>query len=461
MKALLVKPYNLSDHIQPSLGLGYLAAAIRKNHDVDILDCIKERLNVGKFIVYLSKHRPDVVGIQCYTFDLNFIKEALSLIRRMDRKIITVLGGPHPTALPNETLEFFNKDLDFLFIGEAETGFSRLLDYLNSGKGDLASIPGLSWREDGRIRTNMRMFIEDLDSLGMPAWDLIHPEKYPESQHGAFFKNFPIAPIIITRGCPYRCTFCAANVVSGRKIRHRGIDNVLGELRYLNKNFGIKEFHIVDDNFTIDKSYAKEFLKRLRALDLGMSWAVPNGIRMDTLDEEILNLMKETGLYLISLGIESGSDKILTKMQKDMTTSKVRDYIKMVRGCGIDIAAFFILGFPGETVETINQTIRFSTELDIIRANFFTYLPLPGSESYNELKRQNKLDGVDWKHFYFMNAVYVPVGLTRKKLRSLQRLAFFKFYLRPRIILYHIKSIKSLRHLYFLARRFLRWIVFN
>jgi len=459
MKVLLVKPYNISDHIQPSLGLGYLATAIRAKHDVTIVDCIKDGIDIGKFESLIRERRPDVVGLQCYTFDLKFVSDALDVVKRVDKNIVTVIGGPHPSALPAETLKFFEGKLDYLLAGEAETGLPKFLDSLPSGISGMGSVPGLAWLENGQLKANPKAAVDDLDSLGLPAWDLIHPETYPESQHGAFFKNFPIAPIMVTRGCPYPCTFCAGKVVSGKKIRRRSIESVLGEIVSLKNDFGIKEFHIIDDNFTMDTEYAKEFLRRLKSLDLKMSWAVPNGVRMDTLDEELLGLMKETGLYLVSLGIESGSDKVLSSMKKGITVSRIREHVQMIKDAGVDMAGFFILGFPGETAETIRETIRFSTELPLVRANFFTYLPFPGSESYAELKREGKLGDVDWERFYFMNAAYVPDGLTRKELKGLHRLAFASFYLRPRIMFYQIRSIQSLRHFFFLVKRFFHWIV--
>ena len=459
MKVLLVKPYNLSDHIQPSLGLGYLATSLRKYHDVKILDCIKEKITIDKFGKIIEGYRPDVLGIQFYTFDISFIRKALCIAKKANKNIVTIVGGPHPSAAPAETLKTIGTDLDFLFAGEAEVGLPKLLNILEEEKKDFSRVPGLAWREDGTIRSNERLLNEDLDSLLMPAWDLIHPETYPESQHGAFFKKFPIAPIMLTRGCPYPCTFCAGGLVSGKKIRKRSIDNVLNEIQLLYSKHGIREFHVVDDNFTQDVSYAKGFLKKLKSLNLDISWAVPNGIRMDTLDDEVLKLMKETGLYLISLGIESGSDEVLRNMRKGTTTAKIRKYVNMIRHSGIDIAGFFIVGFPGETEKTIKDTIKFSTELDLVRANFFTYLPFPGSESYKELSESNELKDVDWESFYFMNAAYVPREMTRKKLKNLQRLAFARFYLRPKIIFYNLKSIKSLRHFMFLAKRFFNWII--
>ncbi len=461
MKILLVKPYNKSDHIQPSLGLGYLASSVSKTHDVKILDCIKDNVNADRLGDVIKNFKPDVLGLQCYTFDLSFVDEALKRAKAQGRNVVTVIGGPHPSAAAKEVMDIFKDHLDFGFAGEAEVGFPRFLESLGKGDGVYDSVPGLVWRENNAVRSNPKAVIDDLDSLGMPSWDLLRPEEYPESQHGAFFKNFPIAPIMITRGCPYPCTFCAGHVVSGKKVRRRSIDNVLAELTYLNKERGIKEFLVIDDNFTLDVSYAKEFLRRLKKLNLGMSWAVPNGVRMDALDEELLGLMKETGLYIISLGIESGSDRILGAMKKQLTTSKIRECVRMINNAGIDVSGFFIVGFPGETVESIKDTIKLSLELPLVRANFFTYLPFPGSASYESLRSKNELGGIDWKHFYFMNASYTPKGITRKQLKNLQRLAFAKFYLRPRIVLYNLRSIQSLRHLLFLIKRFFNWIVFN
>ncbi len=461
MKVLLIKPYNKSDHIQPSLGLGYLAESVRKDNEVRILDCIKERVNLEGLDKFINNFKPDLVGLQCYTFDLAFIDAALRNVKARDKRIVTVVGGPHPSAMPLEMMDAFRGRLDFLFAGEAEAGFSKLLKSLDGGSKDFSSISGLTWREGESVKSNPRVFMEDLNDIRMPAWDLIHPEEYPESQHGAFFKQFPIAPIMITRGCPYPCTFCAGHVVSGRKVRRRSIDNVLAELTRLNKEFGIREFHVIDDNFTSDMSYAKEFLRRLKSLDLGMTWAVPNGVRMDALDEELLGLMKETGLYIISLGIESGSDRVLSDMKKHLTTSRIRECVRMINGAGIDVSGFFILGFPGETVGSINQTIKFSLELPLVRANFFTYLPFPGSESYEGLRARDEIQGIDWKRFYFTSASYTPKGISREKLKNLQRLAFAKFYLRPRILFYNLRSIKSLRQVLFLLKRFFRWVVFK
>lgn len=458
MKVLLAKPNNISDHIQPALGLGYLASAVRGRHDITILDCIKENIKPADFSAYLHGRSYNVIGFQCYTFDLMNLKPMVTAAKKSGA--VTVIGGPHPSVMPLETMEFFGSELDYCFQGEAEIGFGLLLDKL-SGQRDIkeSDIPGLVWRSPERTVANDPEYVEDLDAIGRPAWDLIHPELYPEAQHGAFFKKFPIAPVILTRGCPFPCTFCSGNLISGKKIRKRSVPGAIEEIEYLYREFGIREFHVIDDNFTCDKEFAKDFLRALKSKKLDISWAVPNGVRMENLDEELLSLMKGTGLYLISLGIESGSDRVLKSMKKGTTTDFIRKTVNRIRKAGIDIAGFFIIGFPGETVDDIRSTIKFSLELGLIRANFFTYLPFPGTESYRQIEREEGLEKVNWKKFFFMSASYSPAGMDAKTLKNLQREAFFRFYLRPGVLWKNIREIRSVRHFKFLVKRFYHWIV--
>lgn len=460
MNVVLVKPYNLSDHIQPSLGLGYLATSIRQKHKVRLVDCIKDGIKTPEALINAIKpFNPDVLGIQCYTFHLKFIREVFRLAKKVNKNITCVVGGPHPSAVPEETMEWFSEDLDYGFQGEAEIGFSKLLDIISSNGSGLESVPGIIYRNEGRIKVNPPAIVEDLDVLGYPAWDLICPDTYPEAQHGAFYKKFPISPIIVTRGCPYPCTFCAATKISGKKIRRHSIKYILNEIEMLYTDFKIREFHIIDDNFTFDLDYAKDLVRGLIGLGLDISWATPNGVRLDKLDDELLRLMKQSGLYLISVGIESGSDRILKLMKKGTTVSKIKSGIKMIRASGIEVAGFFIIGYPGETKNDIESTIKLSCDLDLLRANFFTYLPFPATESFNQLKEKGELSKVKWDNFYFTSAPYVSPGLTREEIKKYQRKAFFTFFLRPKIFIKNIIQIRSLRHFKFIAIRFYYWIL--
>ncbi len=381
-----------------------------------------------------------------------------SQAKQASPKTLTVLGGPHPTAVPQETMEFLGPSLDFAFSGEAEIGFPLFLEELGKERPNFGEVPGLVWRQNGSTHVNPKMEVQELDSLGIPAWDLIRPDLYPEAQHGAYYKRYPIAPIMATRGCPYLCTFCGS---AGTKLRRRSVDHVLGEIKLLYHDYGIREFHLIDDNFTLDKKYARDFFSRIIAEKLDISMATPNGIRLDRVDPDLLKLMKRAGVYLISVGIESGSDRVLTLMKKSLTVEKIRTNLKMVRAAGMEVAGFFILGYPGETRAEMEQTIRFSRQLDLTRANFFTYLPLPGTESHRQIEAQGELDKVDWRRFYFMNAAYVPEGTTRKELKSLQRKAFLLFYLRPHIFFKNLLGIRSRRHFQFLLKRFYHWILMH
>lgn len=458
IKVLLIKPNNLADHIQPSLGLGYLATQIRKDHEVRIHDCIKENTSVEAIKDIVGYHDPDLVGIQCYTFDTPKVCRMLKIIKETFPEKVTVVGGAHISSIPSEAFEEFRLFADYAFCGECENSFPKFLKALRGSK-DFSRIDGLIWKDgSGKICMNAPALIEDLDALGFPAWDLMPPETYPESQHGAFYEKFPIAPIITTRGCPYQCAFCSAPRLAGRKLRHHSVGYLQEHIKMLYMR-GIREFHIVDDNFTFDMEYCKSVLRGIIDLKLDISLATPNGIRMDYLDDEMLELMKEAGQYLISVAVESGTDRILKKMKKGTTVEKIRENVALIKKHGFPVAGFFILGYPTETREEMRQTVRFAKELGLIRANFFTYLPLPGTESYNELVSSGEIGKVDWNNFMFMTAPYTPAGIRREELLDLKRRAFLSFHFNPRVLFANLCAIKSFNHFRFLLRRFYHWII--
>ncbi len=459
MKVLLVKPNNLADHIQPSLGLGYLATQIRKNHDVVIHDCIKENTPIEGIRDVVALHDPDLIGVQCYTFDTPKVYKMLKIVKEAFFNKITVVGGAHISSIPTEAFHQFQPYVDYAFNGESELAFPKFLNALDQGEKSFEGINGVIWKDKtGKVRANPPALVQDIDSLGFPAWDLMPPETYPESQHGAFYEKFPIAPMITTRGCPYLCAFCSAPRLSGRKLRHHSVEYVQKHMSMLYER-GVREFHIVDDNFTFDMDYCKSVLRGIIALNLDISLATPNGIRMDYLDDEMLELMKEAGQYLVTVAVESGTDRILKKMKKGTTVEKIRKNITLIKKHGFPVAGFFILGYPTETREEMMQTIRLAKDLGLIRANFFTYLPLPGTSSYNELVSSGEIEKVDWNNFLFMTAPYAPVGIKREELLSLKRWAFLSFHFHPKVFFGNLLAIKSFNHFRFLLRRFYHWIL--
>lgn len=464
LKILLMKPYSESDELIPPFSLGYLATAIRKDHEVEILDGIKDKITLNKFENILKEKRPDIIGIQIFTFHVSIIKDYLRLIKNILPNSKILLGGPHPSCSPFNIFDFF-PEIDWAFKGEAEVGLSRLLDYLASdqiNEKNLSEIPGLIWKKDKKTIINSQIFVDDLDKFGMPSWDLIRPDKYPLSPHGSFFKNYPIAPIIITRGCPFSCTYCAGHLVSGKKIRFRGLDNVIEEIKTLYHKYGIREIHIEDDNFTFNHELVFDFCKKLKENNLNITWTCPNGVRLDTLTKELLTAMKDAGLYSISVGIESGSERILRDMKKNLTKEKIKEKIDLIRKCGLEVSGFFIIGYPTEKKEDIMETINFALDLDLERAGFFIFKPFPGTEATRQLFEKGELKEMsdeDWTRFILADVVYAPPTMTKSELKKLRKKALLSFYLRPKIILKLLKEIKNLEHFKFVLKRSYSWLL--
>jgi radical SAM superfamily enzyme YgiQ (UPF0313 family) len=413
---------------------------------------MKENISYEDFRHFVQDNHFDVIGFQVFSYDLNSVKKHLSLIRTYSPESITVAGGAHPSGDPRGIMKYL-PELDYAFRGEAEVSFPMFLDRLEKRSKDFLDIPGVIFRQNGKIHVNPQMFVEDLDSLPMPAWDLIKPESYPEAPHGAFTKEFPTAPIIITRGCPFSCTFCAGTSITGRRVRKRSINNVIGELKYL-RGRGIREFHIEDDNFTGYRKLVTEFCERLLEEDLGMSWSLPAGVRIDSLDREILVMMERAGCYSIALGIEFGTQRVIDLTKKSLKLEMVRDKLRLFKGLGIKTTGFFLFGVPGETLEEMKQTVRFALELPIDRAQFNNFVPLPGSELWTTLMAEDRLKDIDWDKFFVHDVAYSGGNINAKSLKRLQRMAYLRFYLRSKIMWKLLSEIRSFRHLRFLLRRF-------
>lgn len=459
MRAVLVKVLSVADEIVPPFGLGYLADAVRRHgHEAAIVDALRDGMGEKALVSRLAGLKPDLVGVLLFSKDLRIVRSLLRAIRAAFPTVKTCVGGPHPSAVPAETMEYFGDALDFAFAGEAETGLPMLIDRLASGSGGHSGVPGLVHRVDGAISVNPRVFEEGLDSLAV-AWGLIPPASYPRAPHGAFYRRFPVAPIVTSRGCPYQCTFCAAECVSGRKVRRRSVENVVSEIEMLRDRYGVREIHIEDDNFTGKKEYVLSFCEALRRRVPGTSWTCPNGVRVDTLDREMLREMKSAGLYFLSVGVESGSDRILRRVKKSLTVARIEEKVRLIREAGIGVSGFFMLGFPEETPEEMEETIRFALRLPLSRASFANFQPFPGCEEFVRLRERGELS-VDWESFEptLQATTYAPAGMTPEALRALRKRALWRFYGRPKIAWGMLREIRSLEHARWVVRRGVRWL---
>ena len=441
----------------PNHGLGYLATALKKDGlEVNIIDCIRDHTSARALRSHIEKESYDVVGFQIYTFDLEIMVGYLNELEEFTG--IVVAGGPHPSADPSGTLQKFPR-IDVLFVGEAEISLCKFLDVVQNNKNwrdlNLTSIPGLNIRRGDTIESSPPKFEQNLDLLGFPDWEQISPPSYPIAPQGTFTRRIPYAPIIITRGCPYPCTFCAGKIISGCRIRRRSVPHVISELKFLIKKYRIKEFHIQDDNFTQDKEYVMLFCRTILENNLDLTWACPNGIRLDSLDVEMLQAMERAGCYSVAVGIESGSQRVLDLMKKKVSLADLKTKVNLIRNVTKwHITGFFILGYPGETKEEIKATIQLSRRLPLDKANFGILMPLPGTEASLAAEAAGWNPHIDLEKMSEYRSPFTPPGLSSKQFRFLFQMAFISFYARPRIIWRFLKQIKSIDQFKILIRRF-------
>ncbi|MFC1834154.1 B12-binding domain-containing radical SAM protein [Thermodesulfobacteriota bacterium] len=449
MDILLVVPISRSHYVVPPIGLGYLATSLRQAgiDKVGILDCVKEDLASSQLPDTLKGLAPRVIGFQIFSSDFWAVKQSIEIVKEVLPDTTVVIGGPHVSATGIESL----KDLpeaDYGIAGEAEIGLPMLMKRVLAREHiDKAEIPGLLWRDGSSFRKNDRAIVRELDSLGFPAWDLMAPASYPDAPQGGFYRQTPIAPIASSRGCPYRCAFCGSPVNMGNRLRIRTLEHVFAEMELLYHDYGVREFHFVDDMFNASKSRVLKFCQMLQEKDWGINYTFPNGLRLNTLDEEMLLAMKRTGAYAFTVGIESGSQRILDAMNKQLTLDMIREKVNLITKVGLEPSGFFLLGFPGETKEDMEMTLRFAKSLPLKRAHFSNFLPLPGTEATAKLLGAGEIEPPDWGELAYSKVPYAPKGISKDELKAFQRRAFLEFHLRPRILLKMLGEIRSLFHL--------------
>lgn len=444
MKILLVNPVTRSVSLSsPDLGLGYLATALkRENHQVDILDCVNLRMTLEKFEKYLTNIDFDVIGFRVFSSDLMTVSQSLSIVKNKRPDVKIVLGGAHPSYFPEQTLQYF-ENADYAIRGEGEKGLTDLIRHLSDPNTiKLGHIPGLIWRENGNIQCNPPVFPEELDSLGSPDWKLINPCNYP-FQTSYLTKSRIVAPLIMTRGCPYQCTFCAVRSITGKKIRAHSVSYIIGEIKYLKAEFGIDEICFIDDNFLTFKNLITDLCEQIIKNNLNIKWSC-FGIRLDLVDEDILRLMEKSGCYLLTVGIESGSQRVLNHMKKNLTIDLIEEKIKLINEKSrIKVIGNFILGYPVETQEDIRKTIKLARRLPLYGANFFPFYPTPGTEIFDQVVSESDLKEIDWNLMGIDLIHYVPDGISKQKFTWLFIMAFVNFYMRPGIIFNVLSATRS------------------
>ena len=423
----------------PSLGILFLAAVTRQNGFPTLLvDAAALNLDSDALLARVRAARPNVLGLSATTFSIFHAAAFAARVREIFPKITVIIGGPHVSAAPQETMERF-PEFDLAVLGEGEETIAELLKVLDSG-GDLAQVSGIVMRRaDGIITTRRRTFLADLDTLPYPAWDFLEgfPERYPPATFKV--KQLPAASLVTSRGCPNRCIFCDRSVF-GSNCHAFSAEYVIGMLRYLVEEFGIREFSFEDDTFTTFKKRLVAICEGIISLGMNISWSCLG--RVNGIDAETLALMKRAGCWQISFGIESGSQEILTTIHKNVTLEQIERAVGLCRAAGILSKGFFIVGHPGETRQTLRQSLDFALRLPLDDISVTMLTPFPGTEIYERAAEFGQFDR-DWSRMNLLNTVFVPHGLTREELEHHQRLMLRRFYLRPRIILGYLRRLAA------------------
>jgi radical SAM superfamily enzyme YgiQ (UPF0313 family) len=413
----------------PALGILMLAAVARnEGFDCIVVPAAALALSEEELLERLAVSRPDILCISSTTLAIGNANSFAVKAKRLFPSLKIVVGGPHVTAAPGETMERFPV-FDIAVVGEGEVTLVELLNALRQGTA-LSAVKGLIYREGSDLKSTGRQpFIHDLDSLPFPAWDLL--EQFPSRYLPAPFKvrKLPAATLVTSRGCPNVCIFCDRSVF-GFSCRFYSAEYVVRQMTDLYYRYGIREFTLEDDTFITFKKRLKEICDRLIELRLNISWTCLG--RVDHVTTDNLQLMRKAGCWQISFGIESGSQEILTLINKRVTLEQIRRAVLLSKEAGLRPKGFFIIGHPGETKETIKQTVDFALELPLSDISVSLMTPFPGTELYKRASEFGDFNP-DWENMNLLNVVFIPHGLTREDLLTAQKELIRRFYFRPRI----------------------------
>jgi len=411
------------------LGCLYLSAVLRDklNASCRILDTRLGNLSDQRVTEWIAEDRPDVVGISVITSEAEHMHRLAGHLKKEFPNIPIVIGGPHASADTEEILADGN--IDYAVLHEGENTFLELVEALWQGK-YTGNILGIAYRRNGKLMINPpRPYIEDLDALPFPAWDLIDFRAYYDVQRLLIlYRNREYMPIFTSRACPYRCTYC--HNIFGKGFRSRSADNVLAEMRELYHNYGIREFEIYDDCFNQNGPRSKEILRRFAKSEMQDAWLYfPNGLRTDIVDDETIQLWRQARVFRIGIAVESASQRIQKLIKKNNKLDKIKDVVRKASKEGIILHGFFMLGFPTEKREELHKTIRFALDSELDTASFFIVNPFKGTELAEMAKAMDVDFREDADRYDFFRARFNLSQVSDEELTYLLQQANLRFYL--------------------------------
>jgi anaerobic magnesium-protoporphyrin IX monomethyl ester cyclase len=420
--------------------LSYAVALAREaGIETSFLDGVCDEMGIEQYAAAVARLAPDFVAMESSTPSIDHDLESVRQIKKLRPQTFVALMGSHATYFHRQLLEE-HPEVDAIIRGEFEITIRETALALKNGT-PLSQVAGLTFREGSAISvTPDRPMDFDLDAWPYPARDIIPIEKYQTAQYQGKNGTFMLS----SRGCPYRCTFCLwPGTMVGRDFRARRPESVVDEMQHLVEQHGVDDIYFDDDTMTIDRERLLKICQLIQERELKVHWIAMG--RVDTVDEELLSEMRKAGCDNVYLGVESGSPEILKRLKKGIQLSQVERAFKIARKVGIRTQAFFMLGGPGETKETLKETIDFAVRLDPDNAQFAAAVPYPGTEMYEESLRKGYLKAATWEDYAARDIVLETETLSRLDLEKARLEAYRRFYLRPRFILRTALRLTNIR----------------
>ena len=440
----------------PSLGLLSLGAILRKSgYRVKIVESASRGLSFSQTIDEILRERPAYVGLSCTTASVENAAKIARAIKETRPDTRVLAGGPHITALPEKTFRHF-PDFDFGIVGEGEAALVDLLESLE-GEKKLDQVESAVYRRGEEIQVNpRRRFIENLDTLPFPAFDLL-PD-FPRVYHPPFlnYQKGPAASLISSRGCPQDCTFCDRSVF-GNRYRYFSEDYLFEGVSFLVRRYGIRHLVFTDDQFAASRPRLMRLCEKMSGGGLNIQWNCDS--RVDSVDPPVLKMMKKAGCWMISYGIESGSQKILDQTRKGITLDQVEQAVRWTKEAGIRAKGLFMIGYPEETEETLGETLAFigRSRLDEINLSFLT--PYPGTEIYRQAKGTSDFEE-HWGRMNALNCLLPSEALTCRELEKAYGKIIRRFYMRSGPTLSYLSLLlRSPENVFRLAEGLGRWLL--
>jgi len=444
MKVLLLRPAAEKKSMARVLPLGLLAIGSvlkRAGHQVKILDLRISNSPDEELDAVMSSFDPQVVGIGVMTIECKYGFIDAAKVKKINPNVTVIFGGPHCSHEPQFILNDSNVDL--MVSGEGDLTIVELIDTLEEGK-DVAGVPGIAYKKNGSyLRTAERPVIRDLDTIDQE-YDLINLERYFNFQSSMdffpVFRNKRFIPLVTSRGCPFKCTYC--HDIFDKSIQYRSPEAVVNEIEYLIKVYGIREFHIVDDVFNVNMKRAKIVLDAIIERNLNIHISFPNGLRADFFDDELIDKMQRAGVYRMALGIESGSQRIQDMIKKDLDIKIIYDVVEKLTSARMSVHGFFMLGFPSETREEMKETIDFACDLGLTTANFSLVIPNPGTDLRQTFIESRESNFEDFSEYTFDAASSNASEVEGDDLIKLKREANRRFYLSAQRLRHVLRAVE-------------------